>query len=177
MSNEEINTVYDSLKSVFETLEKKEFSPMIVNNKKEIEALEKENPDKKFKAKEDVIPLKIKQYENFEKEEFETRNNKYNNEIEKLKKEIKELEKKDINATLKQIKKLELGEFINENFEKLSKLLIDKIVVKKSDDKTRVILNIYINLFNITYIWDYNNFEKISSLCSHNENNDCSSCY
>ena len=88
-----------------------------------------------------------------------------------------ELEKKDINATLKQIKKIELGKFINENFEKLSKLLIDKIVVKKSDDKTRVILNIYINLFNITYIWDYNNFEKISLLCSHNENNDCYSCY
>ena len=71
-----------------------------------------------------------------------------------------------------EIKKIELGEFINENFEKLSKLLIDKIVVKKSDDKTRVILNIYINLFNITYIWDYNNFEKISPLCSHNENYD-----
>ncbi|MBR2828862.1 MAG: hypothetical protein IKE70_06500, partial [Bacilli bacterium] len=96
----------------------------------------------------------------------------YNNEIEKLKKEIKEIEKKDIHATLKQIKKLELGKFINENFEKLSKLLIDKIVVKKSNDKTKVILNIYINLFNITYIWDYNNFEKISSLCSHNEDND-----
>ena len=74
MTNEEINAVYDSLKSVFESLEKREFSPMIVNNEKEIEALEKENPDKKFKAKEDVIPLKIKQYENFEKEEFETFN-------------------------------------------------------------------------------------------------------
>ena len=72
---------------------------------------------------------------------------------------------------------VELGEFINENFEKLSKLLIDKIVVKKSADKTRVILNIYINLFNITYIWDYNNFEKISSLCSHNEDNDSNSSY
>ena len=47
-----------------------------------------------------------------------------------------------------------------------------KNIVKKSDDKTRVILNIYINLFNITYIWDYNNFEKISPLCSHNENYD-----
>ena len=89
----------------------------------------------------------------------------------------KELEKKDINATLKQIKKLELGDFINENFERLSKLLIDKIVVKKSADKTRVILNIYINLFNITYIWDYNNFEKISSLCSHNENHDSNNCF
>ena len=88
-----------------------------------------------------------------------------------------ELEKKDINATLKQIKKLELGDFINENFERLSKLLIDKIVVKKSADKTRVILNIYINLFNITYIWDYNNFEKISSLCSHNENHDSNNCF
>ena len=96
--------------------------------------------------------------------------------VKNIKKEIKELEKKDINETLEQTKKLELGKFINENFEKLSKLLIDKIVVKKSDDKERVILNIYINLFNITYIWDYNNFEKISSFCSHNENYDCSSC-
>ena len=135
----------------------------------EIEKLKKEINNLYYK-KESLLELYIEKV--IEKDEFETRNNKYNSEIQKLKKEIKELEKKDINATLKQIKKIELGEFINENFEKLSKLLIDKIVVKKSDDKTRVILNIYINLFNITYIWDYNNFEKISPLCSHNENYD-----
>ena len=65
-----------------------------------------------------------------------------------------------------------LGEFINENFEKLSKLLIKNIEVKKLDDKTKVILDIYINLFNIKYIWDYNNFECFSILSSHKENND-----
>ena len=140
----------------------------------EIERLKKEINNLNYK-KESLLELYIEKV--IEKDEFETRNNKYNNEIEKLKKEIKELEKKDINTTLKQIRKIELGEFINENFEKLSKLLIDKIVVKKSDDKTRVILNIYINLFNITYIWDYNNFEKISSFCSHNEDNDLYSCF
>ena len=139
----------------------------------EIEKLKKEINNLNYK-KESLLELYIEKV--IEKSEFETRNNKYNNEIENIKKEIKELEKKDINATLKQTKKLELGKFINENFEKLSKLLIDKIVVKKSDDKERVILNIYINLFNITYIWDYNNFEKISSFCSHNENNDSNSC-
>lgn len=140
----------------------------------EIEKLKKEINNLNYK-KESLLELYIEKV--IEKSEFETRNNKYNNEIENIKKEKKELEKKDINATLKQIKKLELGDFINENFERLSKLLIDKIVVKKSADKTRVILNIYINLFNITYIWDYNNFEKISSLCSHNENHDSNNCF
>ena len=135
----------------------------------EKEKLKKEINNLNYK-KESLLELYIEKV--IKKSEFETRNNKYNNEIEKIKKEIKELEKKDINATLKQIKKIELGKFINENFEKLSKLLIDKIVVKKSNDKTKVILNIYINLFNITYIWDYNNFEKISSFCSHNETYD-----
>ena len=139
----------------------------------EIEKLKKEINNLNYK-KESLLELYIEKV--IEKSEFETRNNKYNNEIENIKKEIKELEKKDIYETLEQTKKVELGKFINENFEKLSKLLIDKIVVKKSDDKERVILNIYINLFNITYIWDYNNFEKISSFCSHNENYDCSYC-
>ena len=135
----------------------------------EIERLRKEIDNINYK-KESLLELYVEKI--IEKCEFETRNNKYNNEIEKNKKEIKELEKKDINKTILKIRKLELGEFINENFDKLSKLLIEKIEVKKSDDKTRVILNIYINLFNITYIWDYNNFEKISSLCSHNEDYD-----
>lgn len=135
----------------------------------EIERLKKEINNLNYK-KESLLELYIEKA--ISKEEFEIRNNKYNNEIEKLNKEIKELKKEDINATIKQIKKLELGKFINENFEKLSKFLIEKIEVKKSDDKTRVILNICINLFNITYIWDYNNFEKISSLSSHNENYD-----
>ena len=93
----------------------------------EIEKLKKEINNLYYK-KESLLELYIEKV--IKKDEFETRNNKYNNEIQKLKKEIKELEKKDINATLKQIRKIELGEFINENFEKLSKLLIDKIVVE-----------------------------------------------
>ena len=140
----------------------------------ETEKLKKKISNLNYK-KESLLELYIEKV--IEKCEFETRNNKYNNEIEKLKKEIKELEKKDINATLKQIKKLELGEFINENFEKLSKLLIKKIEVKKSDNKTKVILDIYINLFNIKYIWDYNNFECFSILSSHKENYDSGNCY
>lgn len=139
------------------------------NTFNEIEKLKKEINNLNYK-KENLLELYIEKV--IEKCEFETRNNKYNNEIEKLKKEIKELEKKDINATLKQIKKLELGEFINENFEKLSKLLIKKIEVKKSDDKTKVSLDIYINLFNIKYICDYNNFDCFSILSSHKQDND-----
>ena len=141
------------------------------NTFNEIETLKKEINNLNYK-KESLLELYIEKI--IEKHEFEIRNNKYNEKIEKNKREIKELENKDIDETIKKIKQLELGEFINENFDKLSKLLIEKIEVKKSDDKARVILNIYINLFNIMYIWDYNNFEKISSLCSHNENNDSS---
>ena len=139
------------------------------NTFNEIERLRKEINNLNYK-KESLLELYIEKI--IEKHEFEIRNNKYNEKIEKNKREIKELENKDIDETIKKIKQLELGEFINENFDKLSKLLIEKIEVKKSDDKARVILSIYINLFNIMYIWDYNNFEKISSLCSHNEDND-----
>lgn len=144
------------------------------NTFNEIERLKKEINNLNYK-KESLLELYIEKI--IEKHEFEIRNNKYNEKIEKNKREIKELENKDIDETIKKIKQLELGEFINENFDKLSKLLIEKIEVKKSDDKTRVILNIYINLFNIMYIWDYNNFEKISSLCSHNEDNDRLTCH
>ena len=144
------------------------------NTFNEIETLKKEINNLNYK-KESLLELYIEKI--IEKHEFEIRNNKYNEKIEKNKREIKELENKDIDETIKKIKQLELGEFINENFDKLSKLLIEKIEVKKSDDKARVILSIYINLFNIMYIWDYNNFEKISSLCSHNENNDLFTCY
>ncbi len=134
-----------------------------------IKKLKKEIHNLDYK-KESILELYIEKA--IKKNEFETRNNKYNLEIEKIKNEIKELEKKDIDSTIKQIKKFGLGEFINENFEKLSKLLIKKIEVKKSDDKTAVILHIYINLFHVTYIWDYNHFETISLLSSHNENYD-----
>ena len=74
LTAEEIKTVFDALKAVFEPLEKREFTPMIVNNKKEIERLKSENPDKSYKAKEDVIPIRIKQYEGFEEEKFDSFN-------------------------------------------------------------------------------------------------------
>ena len=60
LTKEEILEIYNSLKSVFDGLIKKDFHPMIVNNKKEIEQLQRENPDKKFKPKEDVISLNLK---------------------------------------------------------------------------------------------------------------------
>ena len=47
---------------------------MIVNNKKEIEKLELENPDKRYKSKEDVISINLSQYEGFEVESFESFN-------------------------------------------------------------------------------------------------------
>lgn len=139
----------------------------------EIDKLKKEINNINYK-KESLLELYIEK--SILKEEFEIRNNKYNNEIIKIKNNIKELEKKDINDVLNKIKKIELNDFINNNFDKLSKLLIEKIEVKKSEDKSKVILNIYINLFNIKYIWDYNNFEKISLLSSHKENYDSNTC-
>lgn len=105
-------------------------------------------------------------------DEFGIRNNKYNNDIAKYTKEINELDRKDINSILNEIKKIELGIFINDNFDKLTKLLIEKIEVKKNDKKENVILDIYVNLFNIKYIWDYNNFESFSILSSHKQNYD-----
>ncbi len=142
MSNEEINTVYDSLKSVFEALEKKEFSPMIVNNKKEIEALEKENPDKKFKAKEDVIPLKIKQYENFEKEEFETFNEAcdefYSS---KVKNVITDIQEAAWNKKVgKFSKRLEKQEETLRNFEK---------TIEDSQRKGEILFTNYVQVDNI----------------------------
>jgi len=74
LNEKEITELFCSLKSIFTKLEKKEFNPVIVNNKKEVERLNKENPNKKYKIKEDVVPIELKQYENFEKEEFETFN-------------------------------------------------------------------------------------------------------
>lgn len=172
--NKIFKNIYSYLIENFEEIKDKLINIYKNNNYNacnEIERLKREINNFNYK-KESLLELYIEKV--IEKGEFETRNNKYNNEIGKYKKEIKELEKKDINATLKRIKKLELGKFINDNFDKLSKLLIEKIEVKKSNDKTKVILNIYIKLFNVIYIWDYNNFGEFSLLSSHKENNDSS---
>ena len=74
LSAEEMNIIFNALKSVFEPLEKRQFTPMIVNNKKEIVKLELENPLKKYKSKEDVISINLSQYEGFEVESFESFN-------------------------------------------------------------------------------------------------------
>ena len=74
---------------------------------------------------------------------------------------------------ISRIKEVDVIDFINDNFEKLSKLLIDKIIVENIRyNEKKVVLDIYINILNIKYIWDYNNFTYIKQLCSHNEDYD-----
>ena len=70
----------------------------------EIEKLKKEINNLYYK-KESLLELYIEKV--IEKDEFETRNNKYNNEIQKLKKEIKELEKKNKNVAYNIFKSME----------------------------------------------------------------------
>ncbi|MDO5850028.1 MAG: ribosome rescue protein RqcH [Methanobacteriaceae archaeon] len=74
LSEEDIEALFKSLKDLFNKLTNKEFNPAIVSNKKEIEELNNENPDKKYKIKEDVVPIDLKQYENFDKTEYKTFN-------------------------------------------------------------------------------------------------------
>ena len=103
------------------------------------------------------------------KDEFESRNKKYNNEISYLNNEINKIENNDIYSVISRIRKINVNDFINDNFDKLSKLLINKIVVKNiSYNEKKVVLDIYINILNIKYIWDYNNFIYNKQLCSHN---------
>ena len=112
------------------------------------------------------------------KDEFESRNKKYNNEISYLNNEINKIENNDIYSVISRIRKINVNDFINDNFDKLSKLLINKIVVKNiSYNEKKVVLDIYINILNIKYIWDYNNFIYNKQLCSHDENYDSGNCY
>ena len=62
------------MKNIFYTLENKEFTPMIVNNEKEVERLKAENPDKKFKVREDVVPISLETYKDFEAKEYDSFN-------------------------------------------------------------------------------------------------------
>lgn len=110
------------------------------------------------------------------KQEFENRNKKYNNEILYLTNEVKKIESNDSFDVISKLKEINVNDFISDNFDKLSKLLINKIVVENiSNNEKKVVLNIYINILNIKYIWDYYNFTYSKSLYSHNENNDCCS--
>lgn len=142
ISNEEINTIYNSLKTVFESLEKKEFSPMIVNNEKEVERLIKENPDKKYKAKEDVIPINIKQYEGFEKEKFDSFNEAcdefYSS---KVKNEITDIQESLWNKKVSKFsKRLEKQEETLQNFEK---------TIEDSQRKGELLFTNYVQVDNI----------------------------
>ena len=47
---------------------------MIVNNEKEVERLKAENPDKKFKVREDVVPISLETYKDFEAKEYDSFN-------------------------------------------------------------------------------------------------------
>jgi predicted ribosome quality control (RQC) complex YloA/Tae2 family protein len=142
LSAEEINAIYNALKTVFEPLEKNEFTPMIVNNKKEIEELQKENPDKKYKSKEDVISINIKQYEGFEEEKFDSFNEAcdefYSS---KVKNEITDIQEAAWNKKVSKFsKRLEKQEETLANFEK---------TIEDSQKKGELIFTNYVQVDNI----------------------------
>ena len=120
LSDDEINIIFNALKSVFEPLEKRQFTPMIVNNEKEVEKLKQENPDKKYKTKEDVISINLSQYEGFEVESFESFNEAcdefYSS---KVKSEITDIQEAAWNKKVSKFsKRLEKQEETLHNFEK-----------------------------------------------------------
>lgn len=136
----------------------------------ELKKLKKEINNLDFK-KESLLELYMDKI--ITKDEFESRNKKYNNEISYLNNEINKIENNDIYSVISRIRKINVNDFINDNFDKLSKLLINKIVVENiSYNEKKVVLDIYINILNIKYIWDYNNFIYNKQLCSHNKDYD-----
>ena len=142
LSGEEIITIFNALKAVFEPLEKKEFTPMIVNNKKEVEKLIEENPDKKYKAKEDVISISISQYGGFEKEEFDSFNEAcdefYSS---KVKNEITDIQEAAWNKKVSKFsKRLEKQEETLHNFEK---------TIEDSQRKGELLFTNYVQIENI----------------------------
>ena len=142
LSGEEISTIYNALKTLFEPLEKNEFTPMIVNNEKEVERLQGENPDKKYKVKEDVIPFSLKQYENFEKEEYESFNEAcdefYSS---KVKNEITDIQEAAWNKKVSKFsKRLEKQEETLRNFEK---------TIEDSQRKGELLFTNYVQVDNI----------------------------
>ena len=142
LTAEDINAIYNALKTLFEPLEKGEITPMIVNNKKEIERLKSENPDKKFKEKEDVIPLNLKQYEGFEIENFESFNEAcdefYSS---KVKNEITDIQEAAWNKKVgKFSKRLEKQEETLHNFEK---------TIEDSQRKGELLFTNYVQVDNI----------------------------
>ena len=168
--NDLINNFDDIMNNLFNV-----YKNINCSTDNEIKRLKKEINNLDLK-KESLLELYIDKI--ITKDEFENRNKKYNNEILYLTNEAKKLENNDIFAVISGIKKINVNDFINDNFDKLSKLLINKIVVENIPcNEKKVVLDIYINILNIKYIWDYNNFTYNKQLCSHNENNDFSNCY
>ena len=168
--NDLINNFDDIMNNLFNV-----YKNINCSTDNEIKRLKKEINNLDLK-KESLLELYIDKI--ITKDEFENRNKKYNNEILYLTNEAKKLENNDIFAVISGIKKINVNDFINDNFDKLSKLLINKIVVENIPcNEKKVVLDIYINILNIKYIWDYNNFTYNKQLCSHNENYDCSNCY
>ena len=142
LSAEEINIIFNALKSVFEPLEKRQFTPMIVNNKKEIKKLELENPDKKYKSKEDVISINLSQYEGFEVESFESFNEAcdefYSS---KVKNEITGIQEAAWNKKVSKFsKRLEKQEETLHNFEK---------TIEDSQMKGELLFTNYVQVDNI----------------------------
>lgn len=142
LSADEIDITFNALKTVFEPLENRQFTPMIVNNREEIERLKVENPDKNYKSKEDVIPISIKQYESFEKESFETFNEAcdefYSS---KVKNEITDIQEAVWNKKVSKFsKRLEKQEETLANFEK---------TIEDSQRKGELIFTNYVQVDNI----------------------------
>ncbi len=142
LSAEEMNIIFNALKSVFEPLEKRQFTPMIVNNKKEIEKLELENPDKKYRSKEDVISINLSQYEGFEVESFESFNEAcdefYSS---KVKNEITGIQEAAWNKKVSKFsKRLEKQEETLHNFEK---------TIEDSQMKGELLFTNYVQVDNI----------------------------
>ncbi len=142
LSGDEINIIFNALKSVFEPLEKRQFTPMIVNNEKEVEKLKQENPDKKYKAKEDVISIKLSQYEGFEVESFESFNEAcdefYSS---KVKNEITGIQEAAWNKKVSKFsKRLEKQEETLHNFEK---------TIEDSQRKGELLFTNYVQVDNI----------------------------
>ena len=142
LNAEEIGTIYNALKTLFEPLEKKEFTPMIVNNRKEIEELERENPNKKYKVKEDVISINLKQYETFEKVKYESFNEAcdefYSS---KVKNEITDIQEAAWNKKVSKFsKRLENQEETLRNFEK---------TIEDSQRKGELLFTNYVQVDNI----------------------------
>lgn len=142
LSADEIDITFNALKTVFEPLEKRQFTPMIVNNREEIKRLKAKNPDKNYKSKEDVIPISIKQYESFEKESFETFNEAcdefYSS---KVKNEITDIQEAVWNKKVSKFsKRLEKQEETLANFEK---------TIEDSQRKGELIFTNYVQVDNI----------------------------